>query len=235
MAKFDELATRYDGWFMQNPHVLESEARLVARALGQPGQTLSVGCGSGLFEKILGEEFGITIKSGIEPSADMAEIAALRGMDVQIGTAEDADFGGNQWDTILFNGTPSYIDNLEAAFSKSFQALKPGGRIVVLDVPKESSYGLVYNLALTLGTWDHPLLEGVKPPVPYPIEFVKMANWRTTREKVELLEKTGFDQLEYFQTLTTHPVHSNGETEEPSEGCTRGDYVAVIAVKGARS
>ena len=73
---------------------------------------------------------------------------------------------------------------------------------------------MLYNLAKALGTWDHPLLAGTYPENPYPIEFVRVANWRTTA-----------------QTLTTHPLYSNRQEEQPSEGYEKGDYVAVTACK----
>jgi len=41
-----------------------------------------------------------------------------------------------------------------------------------------------------------------------------------------------FNHKEYWQTLTTHPLYSNDAPEEPVPGYTKGDYVAVIAVKG---
>lgn len=192
---------------------------------------LSVGCGSGLFESILRKEYGITVTDGIEPSVGMAEIARKRGMNVTIATAEEADFGHGDYDTLLFNGTPSYIGDLASVVRKAYDALPDGGRIILIDVPKESSYGIMYNLALALGTWDHPLLEGVYPPNPYPIEFVKVAAWRTTAEKVALLEAAGFGDLTFAQTLTSHPLCSNDEEEQPVEGYGKGDYVAVTARK----
>ncbi len=195
------------------------------------GRSFLSGVGSGLFESILKKDYGIEISHGIEPSVGMAEIAGKRGLDVKIGTAEDADFGNNEWDTLLFNGTPSYITDLDKAVKKAYSALREGGKVVMLDVPKEGSYGIIYNLAKTLGTWDHPLLEGTQPPDPYPIEFVKEANWRTTAEKIELLEKNGFEKLGFAQTLTNHPGFSNSEVEEPVPGHTRGDYVAICAWK----
>ncbi len=146
-------------------------------------------------------------------------------------TAEEADFGDGVYDTILFNGTPSYISDLDAVVKKAHKALRPGGRIVLIDVPKESGYGIMYNLAKALGTWEHPLLEGVFPPDPYPMEFVNVANWRTTAEKVRLLTEAGFKDLSFAQTLTTHPLYSENRPEEPSEGCDRGDYVAITAWK----
>jgi ubiquinone/menaquinone biosynthesis C-methylase UbiE len=87
---FDEYAPAYDAWFLENRNVLYSEINLVAHVLKNPGRTLSVGCGSGLFEMILAKEYGITVTDGIEPSEGMAEIARKRGMKVTISTAEEA-------------------------------------------------------------------------------------------------------------------------------------------------
>ena len=134
---FDEYASAYDAWFLDNRNVLYSEANLVARTLRDASRILSVGCGSGLFEKILADEYGIVIRDGIEPSTGMAEIARKRGLRVTISTAEQADFGCGDYDTILFNGTPSYIDDLAGVVGKAYAALPNGGRIVLIDVPKE--------------------------------------------------------------------------------------------------
>lgn len=231
---FDQYAQEYDAWFLENRNVLESEVRLVASTLRNAGNILSVGCGSGLFEKILRDKFNINITEGVEPSASMAAIARKRGLNVIEATAEEFDYPEGMFDTILFNGCPSYITDLKRVVEKVFAALRPGGRIILVDVPKESTYGLMYNLAKALGTWDHPLLEGTYPPNPYPIELVKVARWRTTAEKIALLRQAGFTDLAFAQTLTTHPLYSDLRAEEPMEGYDRGDYVAVSAFKPAR-
>ena len=231
MQHFDEYASIYDAWFMDNGNVLLSEARLVALTLHGSKNILSVGCGSGLFEALLAKDFGIKITDGIEPSTGMAEIARQRGLNVTIATAEEADFGNEKYDTILFNGTPSYISDLRSVVAKAYSALPSGGRAVLIDVPKESGYGIMYNLAKALGSWDDPLLAGVYPKDPYPIELCKAANWRTTAEKVELMTAAGFSNLESFQTLTTHPLVSNNRADEPQPGSDKGDYVAVIGYK----
>ena len=230
MTCYDEYAGEYDSWFLANENLLMSEARLVAQMLRGGGDILSIGCGSGLFEKIMADDFGITVREGVEPSEGMAAIARKRGMEVVIATAGDFK-PSKQYDTVLMNGCPSYIDDLDGAFANVAKALKPGGRIVVADVPKESAYALVYNLAMTLGTWDHPLLEGAKPKDPYPIEFVKSANWRTTAEKVDALGRTGFIGLEFCQTLTMNPASSDDYVENPVPGCDKGSYVAIAARK----
>ena len=130
MTSFDEHAAQSDSWFLNNENLLLSEVRLVAHFMKECGKTLSVGCGSGLFEMILKKDFDVAIENGIEPSPGMAEIARKRDLTVTEATAEEADFGENEWDTILFNGTPSYIKDLHKAFSKAFRALKSGGKIV---------------------------------------------------------------------------------------------------------
>ncbi|WP_320045497.1 hypothetical protein [uncultured Desulfobacter sp.] len=52
----------------------------------------------------------------------MADIARKRGLTVDVTTAEDADLGQEQYDTILFNGTPSYINDLQSVFHKAYAA-----------------------------------------------------------------------------------------------------------------
>lgn len=228
---FDSYAQEYDAWFIENSNVLESEVRLVASCLNNAGDVLSIGCGSGLFEKILSDDYGIIIRKGIEPSSAMAEIAARRGMDVMIATGEEADYGTEQYDTVLFNGCPCYMQDLGLALRKAFTSLRKGGKVVVIDVPKESPYGLIYNLALSVGTWEHPLLEGCVPLMPYPIELVRQANWRTTADKVELIRQAGFVNLEFSQTLTVSPCYSHLEVEDPCKGYEKGSYVAITAYK----
>ncbi len=230
-STFDEHAAAYDSWFMKNRKVLQSEVDLLAGALPKPGRCLSVGCGSGLFEKILREVHDIEVRFGVEPAEGMAEIAVMRGMEVQIAPAEKLPFEANSFDTVLFNGTPSYIDDLEAAFAEAFRVLKPEGHVVVCDVPAESSYGTLYRLAAEIGTWEDEYLRSIAPAVPYPIEFAQAANWRTTQEKLDLLEAAGFTVLGTSQTLTHHPKFSNDVVEEPVPGHDRGDYVAIRAQK----
>ncbi|MCF0177130.1 MAG: class I SAM-dependent methyltransferase [Bacteroidales bacterium] len=227
---YDEYAEQYDSWFLQNENVLLTELALVAKCLKDAGRTLSIGCGSGLFEKLLYQDYGIKVTDGVEPSVSMAEIARKRGMNVTIATAEEVDMPGEgEYDTLLFNGCPCYINDLQKAFDNTKRYLRPGGKVVVIDVPKESAYAMLYNLAMTLGRWDHPLLEGIKPPLPYPIEFVAMANWRTTAEKVEKLKAAGYGSFSFAQTLTAVPLHSNDAVEQPLDGADRGSYVAVVA------
>lgn len=228
---FDSYAEKYDSWFLDNRNVLNSEAALVAYFLRKGQKILSIGCGSGLFEQILRNDYGIDIRDGVEPSSDMAAIAVARGLEVEVATAEDCRVRPEEYDAILYNGCPGYITDLDKALRTSFASLKKGGKIILIDIPKESSYGILYNLAKAVGTWDHPLLEGIYPKNPYPIELASKACWRTTAEKVEAMRNAGFGDFEYAQTLTRHPLYSDNSVEEPVPGYDRGDYVAICGTR----
>ena len=223
MAAFDEHASAYDSWFFDNQNLLTSELKLVAHFLDKDSEILSIGCGSGLFESLLAQDYDIHIRHGIEPSKDMAEIAKKRGLQVDISPAETCDIEPNKFDTIMFNGSVSYINDLDICIKKAFDALKTGGKLIVIDVPKESGFASLYNLASSLNTWEHPLLAHISPADPYPIELVKSANWRTSDEKIALMQANGFVDFEYAQTLLTHPMYANDKVQEVIEGYDRGD------------
>ena len=233
-AKFDGYAQEYDTWFMTNENVFLSELKLLKAALDltDGGRILSVGCGSGLFEKALNDEYGITVTDGVEPSEDMADIARKRGMQVQIATAETAQLEPESYDVIYFNGSSSYIPDLDVAYGNILKALKTGGKLVLLDVPKESAYGLLYLLAGKLDTYAAKEMIDTVQACPYTLELVHTAYWHTTEEKCQvLIEHLGLRDLEYRQTLVAHPVYTNRAVEEPIDGYQAGGYVAIVATK----
>src|SRR5699024_7310111 len=154
-----------------------------------------------------------------------------RGLNVTISTAEEYDYAGPTYNTIIYTGCPGYITDFEKAQTQSVNALTLGGQIILLDIPNQSGYGLLYHLAQPVGSRAHPLAQDVYPRNPYPTEPVTQANWRTTQEKSETMKKIGFIDFEFSQTLTTHPIYSDDIAEEPIAGFDKGDYVAICAYK----
>lgn len=230
--KFDGLAKKYDSWFMKNEYLFESEFLLFKKALGDINgkHVLSVGCGSGLFESNL-ENSSISFIEGIEPSEDMALIAEKRGMKVKCTSIEEAEIKKNIYDIIYFNGSPSYIEDLNYAYSKSYNSLKQNGKIIIFDVPKESAFGFMYLLAKSLDTFNHEFLNKAIPELPYPLELAKNGIWYTTEEQIQILKNIGFKNFKYYQTLIKNPIYTNEEAEEVIEGYKSGGYVAIIAEK----
>lgn len=228
--KFDGYAEQYDAWFMENEHLFTSELRLFEKVLGDYAgkKMLSVGCGSGLFESYLKE----ADVEGIEPSEDMGRIAEKRGVKVlAFGVIEEVSLPEETYDIIYFNGSSSYIEDLAFVYGKCLKALKPGGRLILLDVPKESAFGFMYLLGKSLDTYDHEFLEGAMPALPYPLPLAKSGIWHTTEEKIQVLKDLGIEDFTYYQTLIKNPLYTNEEPEEVAEGYKSGGYVAIIAKK----
>ena len=228
--KFDGYAAQYDSWFMENENLFNSELLLLKKVLGDitGKRVLSVGCGSGLFESMI-DHSNI---EGIEPSRDMGAIAEKRGINViAYSTIEDVDLEDDAYDVIYFNGSSSYIVDLAPVYKKCAKALKKGGKIILLDVPKESAFGFMYLLAKAVGTFDHPSLNGVMPAVPYPLELVTSGVWHSTEEKIHVLQDIGFHDFHFYQTLLQNPMYTNNKVEEVVEGYTSGGYVSIIAEK----
>lgn len=232
-ALFDGHAHKYDSWFMDNVNVFQSELNLLKISLGNIGHLniLSMGCGSGLFEQALKEQYDIRVTQGVEPSEDMANIAQQRGFSVTITSAEDFEYAKDTYDIIYFNGSSSYIQDLTRVYKRAYDGLKAGGKLILLDVPKDSQYGSVYLLAKALGTYDHEMLDGIKPPKPYPLELVNNGIWHTSQEKIDILTQLGMTDIQSYQTLMNHPVYSNETLEPVIEGHKQGGYVAIIATK----
>lgn len=153
---FDGLADKYDRWFLTNDKVFVSELKPLHACLNplKKDKILSVGCGSGLFEVALKNEYGILVEHGVEPSEDMAEIAGKRGMKVEIGDAETTNFPEEEYDVIYLNGCSTYIADLSKAYKNVYKALKKGGHLILLDVPVESAYGILYSFAKQMGSYD---------------------------------------------------------------------------------
>ncbi len=225
---FDGYAAQYDEWFMKNSNLFASELKLFQKALGsiEGKRLLSVGCGSGLFESYI----DCTNVEGIEPSQDMGAIAQKRGVNVIAhSTIEDVELPNHTYDIVYFNGSSSYIEDLKTAYAKCKRALKEGGRLILLDVPKESAFGFMYLLGKSLGTYDHEYLDGAMPSLPYPLALAASGVWHTTEEKIDVLKELGFANFSYYQTLIRNPLYTNEGPEEVQEGYKSGGYVAIIA------
>ncbi len=221
ISAFEREAKDFDYWFSKNKNVFESELLAEKEFISNTENAISIGVGSGIFASRLG------IKKGVEPSKDMAKLARKRGIDVKIGTAEDIPYEDNKFSTVLLSTVLSYCKDPLKALKESFRILKDGGHVIVSFLPREGSYSMLYDLAKVGGQFDPDRA----PENPYPLIFIKGAYWLSIEKVKDLLNKAGFIDFKYIQTLTRHPRYTNEDIEKPVEGYKKGDFVVIKARK----
>lgn len=102
---------------------------------------LDIGCGSGLVLSLMQGQ-GKDI-SGLEPNEGLIEISKKLYGDLSIrhGNAEDIDKIGLKMDTIIMMDVLEHIKDDEAQLQKLHNALKKGGRIIIIVPASKILYG----------------------------------------------------------------------------------------------
>lgn len=221
ISHFQKSALDFEKWFEKNENIFNSELEALKKMVTDSKHCLSVGIGNGMFAEKLG------IKYGVEPSEGMAELARKRGIEVKQGYSEHLPYPDESFNQVLLATVLSYVNDQFQTIKEAYRVLKPGGEIIISFLPAEGSYVLLYELSYLRGRFDPE----IAPEYPYPLEFIRDADWVSTGSLIEMLEKAGFGKLKFVQTLTRHPKYSTEKVEEPQTGYERGDYVVVKGVK----
>jgi demethylmenaquinone methyltransferase/2-methoxy-6-polyprenyl-1,4-benzoquinol methylase len=110
----------------------------------KPGmQLLDVACGTGLMTtaaaRILGSAETIT---GLDPSEGMLAVARakLPARFIQ-GRAEKIPFADNSFDFLTMGYALRHVTDLQRTFTEFHRVLRPGGRVLILEVTKPSGRG----------------------------------------------------------------------------------------------
>ena len=136
LAKFSDLAHRW--WDPEsefkplheiNPLRLDFIHQL-ADLRGK--QVLDVGCGTGIYTKIL-KRRGADI-SGIDISKSMIEVAKreVSGVDFKVGSAYELPYRAGSFDLVLAALVIEHLTDLDKAFSEINRVLKKGGKRISL-------------------------------------------------------------------------------------------------------
>jgi demethylmenaquinone methyltransferase/2-methoxy-6-polyprenyl-1,4-benzoquinol methylase len=103
-----------------------------------PGmRVLDVAVGTGLVSKeavrIVGDRGSVT---GIDPSAGMISSAAVGGLALVRGRAETLPFATGSFDFVALGFALRHLADLETVFLEFRRVLKPGGRLLVLEITR---------------------------------------------------------------------------------------------------
>jgi ubiquinone biosynthesis O-methyltransferase len=134
------------------------EDRLLYELIGEVAgrQILDVGCGEGALAISLQQRGGIV--TGVDPSWEM--VAAAR-KHAQTGNApiglvvargEQLPFASDRFDLVLAKTVLCFVDEAQAMLDEMARVLRPGGRLVIGELHKWSSWAAMRRLRAWLGS-----------------------------------------------------------------------------------
>jgi len=213
MPTFDSLAAEYDAWFDGRGKLLfEIEVRAFHEVLPLlPEPWLEAGVGSGRFARALG------IKTGIDPSPKLLEMARKRGVTGYLSRGEAMPFAAGSFGTVFLIVTLCFLDTPAEVLREAHRILITEGKLVLGVVLRESPWGQHY---MQLKKEKH--------------RFYKHARFFSHREINDLLSQSGFAIEKTISTLFQRPEEVN-KLEPPREGLhPDAGFTIIVAKKLAR-
>jgi ubiquinone/menaquinone biosynthesis C-methylase UbiE len=201
---FDQNTLEYDQWFDKHSFVYQSEILAIQQAIPKNKIGIEIGVGTGRFAEPL------NIKFGIEPSENLARLAEQRGITVCRAYAENLPIDNTSFDFVLMVTAVCFLSDIRKAFSEVHRILKAQGDIILAIIDKNSELGKKYELEKSSN------------------KFYQDAHFHSTEELTELLKQSGFQNFNYWQTLTK--LNKN-EIEKPIQGFGNGSFVVIKANK----
>lgn len=140
---FDRGAKHYDGvvdWGFLRSGASYRRRTLKRHGLQPPQHLLDVACGTGLVAveaaRILGTPDHITC---LDASAGMLAVAQSKlAARFVLGRAEELPFADNSFDFLTMGYALRHVTSLEKTFGEYRRVLKPGGKLLILEVTKPS-------------------------------------------------------------------------------------------------
>lgn len=206
-AVFETNVERYEAWFARHPAAYASELLALRPFVPLAGRGLEIGVGTGWFAAPLG------IKVGLDPSPAMLAAAAARGIETVEGCAERLPFADASFDHALVVTTLCFVDSPPAMLAEARRVLRPGGRLVIGFIDRESALGQHY-------------LAHREESV-----FYREASFVSAGEVEGWLVEGGFSIDGWGQTLSRPPPETV-EIEPLRPGRGRGAFVVVAATAG---
>lgn len=173
-------------------------------AVPKTGRGLEIGVDTGRFSQEL------RISTGVEPSSNMAAVAIKRGIKVISGYAENLPVEDASFDYTLMVTVDCFLQDVLKAFEEASRVTVEGGAIIIGMIDKSSPLGKKYQELKK----DNP--------------FYRSARFHEVEKIKLLLEKAGFQNFHFWQTLIRPKEEM---VEEPLEGYGKGGFVVIKAYK----
>ena len=202
----DRFAREYDHWFVENSFAYLSEVEAIRRFIPDTGLGVEIGAGTGRFSIPFG------IKIGIEPSDGMARLAQSRGLFIIRALAEELPFADGTIDYVLMVTVICFLTDLPTAIKEIRRVLKPGGRLIIGFIDRESPLGRNY--------------ESMKDSS----RFYKRATFYSVSQVMDVLTAAGFSDFQVCQTLFTNPGDMV-RCDPVCEGHGEGSFVVLMGTR----
>lgn len=203
---FEKYVAKYEKWFTRYCFAYESEIQAINFLMPEHATGVEIGVGTGRFASALG------IDIGIEPSRAMSKIAQKRGINIIGGVAEALPIKSSQFDFALMVTTICFLDNIEDSFIEAYRVIKSDGFIIIGFVDRDSRLGNDYQKYKTNNV------------------FYKLATFYSVEEVVLLLEKAGFNNFSFAQTIFEDLDDMRG-FDPIEEGYGRGSFIVIRGTK----
>ena len=142
----------------------------------------------------------------------MRKITQKRGIQIVGGQAETLPFHDSQFDFALMVTTLCFLDDVGLAFKEIFRVIKSNGQFVIGFIDKTSFIGKHY-----LKHKNESL-------------FYKIATFYSVKDVVFQLEKSGFKNFNFAQTLFK-PLKEITAIEPIKKGHSEGSFVVIRGIK----
>jgi ubiquinone/menaquinone biosynthesis C-methylase UbiE len=202
MGVFDAYFKEYDAWYDTHPYAYASELETLKRVIPDKGMGLEIGVGTGRFASALG------IAVGVDPSQQMVDTAARRGVTVCRGCGEQLPFLDHSFDYAAIIIALCFVRDPARVLQEARRVLKRNGTLIIGIIDKDSFLGRHYHTKKSV--------------------FYRQAHFFSVPELTDMLRAAGYHLFSYFQTIFT-VLDEMRSAQKPRRGFGDGGFVVISA------